>query len=68
MTGGQYFRVDDVESLLEIYNEIDTLEKSKVAVREFTEIEDAYLPPLVLGAALLFLELALGATRFRFAP
>jgi len=68
MTGGQYFRADDVESLLAIYEQIDQLEKSRVAVREFTEIEDVYLPLLLVAAALLFIEVALGATALRHSP
>jgi len=68
MTGGQYFRADDVESLLEIYEQIDQLEKSKVAVREFTETEDLYLPLLLVAAALLFIEIALQATALRRSP
>jgi Ca-activated chloride channel homolog len=68
MTGGRYFRADDIETLREIYGGVEQLEKSRVGIHEFTGYKDAYLPPLVAGAVLLFLEIALGATLLRRAP
>jgi Ca-activated chloride channel family protein len=68
LTGGQYFRADDVETLRAIYGDVAQLEKSKVGVREFTGIEEAYLLPLVAGAVLLFLEISLSVTVFRRSP
>ena len=67
-TGGQYYSVSDENSLAEVYREIESLEKSRVGTREFTDHQDAHLPFLGLGAALLFLELALAATVFRRTP
>jgi Ca-activated chloride channel family protein len=67
-TGGHYYSVSDENSLAEVYREIESLEKSRVGTREFTDHQDAYLALLALGAALLFLELALAATVFRRTP
>ena len=68
MTGGQYFRADDIETLREIYGGVEQLEKSRVGIRDFIEYEDAYLPPLVAGVVLLFIEIALRATLLRRLP
>jgi Ca-activated chloride channel family protein len=68
LTGGKYYSVSDENSLAEVYREIEALEKSQVGTRDFINYQDTYLAFLVLGIALLFLELALGATVFRRTP
>ena len=67
-TGGHYYRVSDENSLAEVYREIESLEKSHVGTREFTDYQEAHLAFLALGLAVLFVELALGATVFRRTP
>jgi len=67
-TGAHYYRVSDENSLAEVYREIEALEKSHVGTREYTDYQEAHLGFLALGAALLFLEIALAATCFRRAP
>jgi Ca-activated chloride channel family protein len=67
-TGGHYYRVTDENSLAVVYHEIELLEKSHVGTREFTDYQEAHLGFLVLGAVLLFLEIALAATIFRRTP
>jgi Ca-activated chloride channel family protein len=67
-TGGHYYSVTDENSLAEVYREIESLEKSHVGTREFTDYQEAYLGFLALGVALLFIELVLGATVFRRTP
>jgi Ca-activated chloride channel homolog len=67
-TGGQYYSVSDENSLAEVYREIESLEKSHVGTRDFIAYQEAHLAFLVLGIALLFLELALAATVFRRTP
>jgi Ca-activated chloride channel family protein len=67
-TGGRYYRVSDESSLADVYREIESLEKSRVGTREYTDRQEAYLGLLLLGAALLFVELALGATILRRTP
>ncbi len=41
-TGGRYFRATDNDKLVQVYNEIDKLEKSKIDVRQFTRKEEKY--------------------------
>jgi len=67
-TGGHYYSVSDENSLAEVYREIESLEKSHVGTREFTDYQEAHLGFLGLGALLLFVELALAATLFRRTP
>ncbi|OLD75045.1 MAG: hypothetical protein AUI33_05810 [Ignavibacteria bacterium 13_1_40CM_2_61_4] len=67
-TGGHYYRASDENSLADVYREIELLEKSHVGTREYADYQEAHLGFLALGAALLFLEIALAATLFRRAP
>jgi len=67
-TGGHYYSVTDENSLAEVYREIESLEKSRVGARDFTDYQEAHLGFLALGAALLFVEVALAATLFRRTP
>ena len=60
-TGGKYFRATDKRKLKEIYDEIDTLEKSKVEISQFTLLHEEYLPFALAALALLALEFLLNA-------
>ena len=55
-TGGQYFRATDNNKLVQVYSEIDKLEKSKIDVRQFTRKEEKYLIPALIAFILLGLE------------
>jgi Ca-activated chloride channel family protein len=68
ITGGQYFRATDTESLAAIYKQIDQLERTDIEVQNFTQYAERF--PLVLGSALalLLLELALSRTALRKLP
>ena len=68
MTGGKYFRATDAESLANIYEEIEQLEKSKIAVKQYKEYVELfpYLAYVALG--LLCVEIVLTNTRFRKIP
>jgi Ca-activated chloride channel homolog len=67
-TGGLYFRATDNAKLLEIYKQIDKLEKSKVESTQFDNFNDLVhlfaLPALLL----LAMEIILRATRFLTVP
>ncbi|MEA1885919.1 MAG: VWA domain-containing protein [Bacteroidota bacterium] len=65
MTGGQYFRATDNESLDRIYEEIDKLEKSKINVQEFSRKREEYMPLAIIISALLLLEILLRYTVLR---
>ena len=58
-TGGSYFRATDKESLVEIYNRIDSMEKSRIEVTEFTVLHEEYLVYLLAALALLLAEIIL---------
>ena len=55
-TGGEYFRATDKESLKRIYDEINSMEKSKVEVLEFTLVHEEYLKFVLWALALLITE------------
>lgn len=57
MTGGKYFRATDKESLREVYNEIDKMEKEKIKEIEYqVDLPEKNLPFLLLGFALFLIE------------
>jgi Ca-activated chloride channel family protein len=64
-TGGKYFRATDNDKLLQVYNEIDKLEKSKIDVKEYSRKEEKYLVPAVLAFVLLAFELLARFILFR---
>jgi Ca-activated chloride channel family protein len=78
-TGGRYFRATDTDRLIDIYSEIDRLEKTRIeetryvqygepAVEQFT-IAGVALPPLLaIVFGLLLLETLCVSTRWRTLP
>ncbi|MFN8211860.1 MAG: aerotolerance regulator BatA, partial [Bacteroidales bacterium] len=65
MTGGKYFRATNNEKLLEIYKEIDQMEKSKVDVRQFKIRDEKFMLPAIIAICLLILEMILRNTIFK---
>jgi Ca-activated chloride channel family protein len=68
ITGGQYFRATDLESLKNIYKQIDEMEKSEVKVIDHSEYKELFYYFLVPGLALLLLEIGLSNTFLRRIP
>jgi Ca-activated chloride channel family protein len=64
-TGGRYFRATDNNKLLEVYSEIDKLEKSKIDVRQFTRKQEEYFLLAIISFVLLAVELLLRYTIMR---
>jgi Ca-activated chloride channel homolog len=64
-TGGKYFRATDNDKLVQVYNEIDKLEKSKIDVRQFSRKDEKYLFPALCAFFLLALEILVRNTIFR---
>lgn len=64
-TGGKYFRATDNNKLIQVYKEIDKLEKSKIDVRQFSKKEEKYLAPALIAFCLLLLEIAARNTIFK---
>ena len=68
LTGGQYFRATDRESLEAIYEEIDQLETTEREVDQFTRYGELFHFPLTAGLGLIVLEMTLAQTILRRIP
>jgi len=65
-TGGKYFRATDNDKLLQVYKDIDKLEKSKIDdVRQFSRKEEKFMFPALIAFVMLALELLTRITLFR---
>lgn len=67
-TGGKYFRADSTDTLLKIYDEIDSLEKTEVEVKRFVQVRELFHWVVLPGLGLLLLESVLGQTVWRRLP
>jgi Ca-activated chloride channel family protein len=56
MTDGRYFRATDNEKLLQVYSDIDKLEKSRVDVRQYKVREEKFLLPALIALIILIVE------------
>jgi len=68
MTGGKYFRATDKESLKNIYQEIDKMEKTIISEKSFSNKAEHFLPFALAAAVLLLLEFLLRFTLFKAVP
>lgn len=68
ITGGEYFRATDRESLTAIWSQIDQLERTEMEVEHFTRYGELFAWPLGVGVLLLALELLLSNTLLRKLP
>jgi N-terminal double-transmembrane domain len=64
-TNGKYFRATSNQKLIEIYKEIDKLERSKIEVTEFKRLHEEFYPFVSWALALLLIEFILRKTIFR---
>ncbi len=64
-TNGKYFRATNNESLEEIYNEIDKLEKTKIEEFKYYNYQELYRDLAFLALGLLLLEFLLRNTLFK---
>jgi Ca-activated chloride channel family protein len=65
LTGGQYFRATNNATLKKIYQQIDQLEKAKIAVTQYHKKTERFLPFVLLAMVLLLLEFLGRNTIFR---
>jgi Ca-activated chloride channel family protein len=65
VTGGRYFRATNNKKLVEIYDEINKLEKTDVEEFKFYNYEEKYRPLILLALGLLILEFIMRTTIFR---
>ena len=68
VSGGRYYRATDAAQLQDIYRQIDSLEKTRVEVREYTRYRELFSYLLIPALALFILELILAGTRFKTVP
>jgi len=61
-TGGKYFRATDNEKLKQIYQQIDKMEKAKIAVTQYHKKTERFLPLALIALALLLMEFLLRNT------
>lgn len=67
-TGGRYFRADSSDTLRQIYDEIDRMEKTEVEVRKYQRYRDLFPWVILPGLSLLLLEVILANTVWRTLP
>jgi Ca-activated chloride channel family protein len=65
ITGGKYFRATNNQTLKNIYEQIDKLEKAKIDVTQYHKKTELFLPLVVIALLLLSLEFVLKNTVFK---
>ena len=65
---GKYFRAKTPGSLKTIFDEINSLEKTDIKIKEYVDYEEYYVGVLLFAIALLFLELTFNKLIFRTIP
>lgn len=68
MTGGEYFRATDNDSLREIYERINQLEKTKIETNEFTKYNELFARYALFALVLLVLEFVIRRLVLRRIP
>ena len=67
-TNGKYYHASNEERLLDIYEEINELEKTEIKVKEYTRYQELYSFFLLPGVLLLLMEIFTGLTYSRRLP
>src|SRR5882724_10403675 len=65
---GKFFQATDTQSLEQIYNDIDKLEKSTVSVKKYQQYRDLFPLCLMSGCGLLLAQLILSQTIWKKLP
>ncbi len=68
ITGGNYFRATNNRKLVQIYEEIDKLEKSKIEVKEYSKKNEEFQRYAIMAGIILAAGLFLQLTVFRNIP
>lgn len=68
ITNGKYFRATDSRMLRDIFNEIDSLEKTELDVSKFTQTEENFMPWIALSLLAVVLQLLIRYTILRRIP
>ena len=67
-TGGKYFRATNNKALETIYQEIDSMEKTKIKQTIFTTFTDEFFPFLLIGTIVFIFEIILRILVFKKIP
>ncbi len=67
-TDGNFYRATSIDELKKIYADIDKLEKTKMNVKHYAKLYEAYQPFVLAALAVLLLEILLRITWFRRIP
>ncbi len=67
-TDGNFYRATSVSELKKIYADIDKLEKTKMSVKHYAKLYEAYQPFVLAALLVLLLEILLRITWFRRIP
>jgi Ca-activated chloride channel family protein len=68
ITGGQFFRATNNQTLKQIYNEIDQMEKTRIEVKSYRAVAELFYGWAGLSLVLGVLGVALGSTYWRKLP
>lgn len=68
ITNGKYYRATDAKMLRDIFDEINTLEKTVLDVNKITQTEENYMPWIVLALCAMILQLIIRYTLLRRIP
>lgn len=68
LTGGRYYRAKDETGLKEIYEEISSLETTKIETKQYVQFRELYMYLLITGLGLIMFEVVLSQTRYRKIP
>jgi Ca-activated chloride channel family protein len=68
ITGGVFYRADNSEKLVSMYDQIDKLEKTDAVVSKYTQYKELFPWFVAAGVALLLIELVLAHTAYRRLP
>jgi Ca-activated chloride channel family protein len=68
LTDGKYYRAKDVAGLKETYDEISSLETTKIETKQYLQFKELYMYLMTLGFGLILVEVVISQTRFRKLP
>jgi Ca-activated chloride channel family protein len=67
-TGGLFREANDADALIDIYKEIDTMEKSEIESVRYVDYQESFIWPAIAGFLLILCEILLRNTLFRRIP
>jgi len=68
LTDGKFYRAKDENGLKETYDEISSLETTKIETKQYLQFRELYMYLLTVGFGLIMVEVVISQTRFRKLP